>query len=148
MKYNLIVMIVLWLAIPARAQILPTPPSNVEVVLENVVSSSTASLFDTSSFNINSLVFQAKLLVEVVDYTNVSKIHIKLGTSSGASDLIQHVFTTDPLQMVPLYFSYSYENNLYTLEVGQYTGLTTYYCEVQLEYSDGQFSLPTLYSSE
>lgn len=135
------------LSTTAQGQITADPPSNFQVFML-VVGNQSVSIFDTTAFDVSNQTVKAKLVVSVTDATNIAKIHVKMGSTVGGSDLVNHVFTTDPLQIVPQDYSFEFFNNKYNLVIGQYTGLTTYHCEVKLEYTDGQISSPVTYSSE
>lgn len=123
------------------------PPSSVDVHLEPIGTIST-SLFDTTTLDMSTQSMKVKAIVDVVDHTNINKIHLKFGTTLGGSDLASHVFTNSPIQSVPLGWSFELANNKYELVIGDFLGLSAYHCEVKLEYNDGQISAPVTYSSQ
>lgn len=79
------------------------------------------------------------MVIEVTDTTNISKIHVKMGTSDGANDLFSQLFifdVTDSLSL-PTGTTYLREGKVIYLGIGNYTGLNHFFGEAKLEDNAG-----------
>ncbi|MDQ3191757.1 MAG: hypothetical protein M3Q58_09195 [Bacteroidota bacterium] len=80
------------------------------------------------------------------DTINISKIHIKVGTSNGASDMLDYAFLYDINAGYPGNQSYYRNLNEVILGLGQFpSGL--YFYETKLQYTSGTFSQPLMWNS-
>ena len=79
---------------------------------------------------------QVTMTIQLFDITDVESIQVKLGTSSGASDLLNKTFVFDVSGNVGDGCSYSRTDYTVTLGLGNYYGLTSYFSEVKIERDD------------
>lgn len=78
--------------------------------------------------------------VSLGDTTNISAIEVKVGTTRGAANIIQHAFAFDVTQGLPAGLSYRREGTTVYLGLKQTTRSDMYYYEVRLRHRNGQYS--------
>jgi hypothetical protein len=78
------------------------------------------------------------LSILLVDTANLSKIHVKLGTTLGGDDLFTNTYTYDSTPAGSL--TYFRDRALMTLGMGTHLNSGIFYCEIKLEDSMGNFS--------
>ncbi len=137
--------LVLGLAITVglKAQTVPSPTEvmvNMEPVNEMVIPE---EVLDTLSNPMSLLGPTEELNLSVsmilTDTNTVSKIHIKLGTTLGGSDLLENTYIYDGTPSEPL--SYFRDGDMLTLGMGTHLNSGVFYCEIILEDSTGNTSL-------
>ena len=79
--------------------------------------------------------------ITLQETTNISKIHVKVGTLDGTSDKLEYSFIYDNYSGYPPNLSYSRNGNIVSLQIGEYSA-GIYYYELILEYTSGTFSQP------
>lgn len=91
---------------------------------------------DSISYVSDSTSIQVVMTIQLFEVTGISSIHIKLGTTSGAADLLNKTFVFDVSGNVGNGCTYSRTDYTITLGLGNYSGLTSYFSEVILERDD------------
>lgn len=84
--------------------------------------------------------------VLLVDTNNLSKIHVKLGTTLGGNELLENTYTYDLTSAGSL--SYFRDRELMTLGMGNHLNSGIFYCEIKLEDNAGHFSTPVKSQSD
>lgn len=74
---------------------------------------------------------EPKLFVVLSDTNNISSFTVKLGTTTGGSDIFQKTFEFDTEGTFQDGTSYTREGNYVRLNLGQLNSFTTYYAQVQ-----------------
>lgn len=77
------------------------------------------------------------MIIEVSDTTNISKIHVKLGSTEGGNDFFSQIFNFDVTDSLPSGTTYFREGKVIYLGIGNYTGLNHFFGEAKLENSAG-----------
>lgn len=85
------------------------------------------------------------MVIEVSDTTNISKIHVKMGSSDGANDLFSQIFNFDVTDSLPTGTTYLREGKVIYLGIGNYTGLNHFFGEAKLENNSGVIGLAIKY---
>lgn len=75
----------------------------------------------------------------LADTNTVSKIHVKLGTTSGSNNLMEHTYTYDNHNPGGS-LTYSRDGKMLKLGMGTFLNSGVFYCEIKLEDSVGNFS--------
>ena len=78
--------------------------------------------------------------VTLDDTINIIAIEIKVCTTKGAANIIQHAFAFDVTQGLPAGLSYRREGTTVYLGLKQTTHSDMYYYEVRLRHRNGQYS--------
>jgi len=91
---------------------------------------------DSIPYLSDSTAIQVTMTVQLFETTGIESIHVKLGTSSGASDLLDKTFSFDVSGSVGNNCTYSRSDYTVTLGLGTFNGLTSYFSEVTLERAD------------
>lgn len=91
---------------------------------------------DSLPYVSDSTIISVQIAIQLFDVTGISSLHVKLGTTSGGSDLLDKTFDFDVMGNVGNGCSYSRTDYLVTLGLGNYNGLTSYFSEVILERDD------------
>jgi len=76
------------------------------------------------------------MTVQLFEVTGIFSLHVKLGTTSGGSNLLDKTFAFDVSGSVGNGCTYSRTDDIVTLGLGDYNGLTSYFSEVILERTD------------
>jgi len=76
------------------------------------------------------------MTIKLFEVTGISSLHVKLGTTSGSSDLLDKIFAFDVSGGVGNGCTYARTDYTVTLGLGDYNGLTSYFSEVILERDD------------
>ena len=84
--------------------------------------------------------------ITLQETTNISKIHVKVGTLDGISDKLEYSFIYDNYSGYPPNLAYSRNGNIVSLQIGEYSA-GIYYYELMLEYTSGTFSQPVKWNS-
>ncbi|MCX6276180.1 MAG: hypothetical protein NTV09_13345, partial [Bacteroidetes bacterium] len=84
----------------------------------------------------DSSIISVIMTIQLFEFTGISSLHVKLGTTSGGSDLLDKTFSFDVSGSVGNGCTYSRNENTVTLGLGSYNGLTSYFSEVKLERDD------------
>ena len=128
------------------AQVLP--PQNVRAILKvdttNTVSLAALMQNPNQSATLSSTK-DLEVKVDLVTITDIDKIHVKVGTTSGGNDIAQQIFTLDNAVGLPNSCSYYRDGLVLHLGMGTFNGLTSFYIEVKLEDVNGTFSTPAVY---
>jgi hypothetical protein len=119
------------------------PPSRMEVYMI-VAPDDTTNLFGDTTFAVHTKL-KGKMVVNLRDTLNISKIHVKLGTTNGGSQLLNRVFVYDLRGNFNDGTSYMRNKKTLYLGLGNFVGLTNYYGEVTLEDIDGDLTTPVKY---
>lgn len=80
------------------------------------------------------------MVIHLFEITGITSIRVKLGTTSGGSELLDKTFAFDVFGNVGNGCSYERNNEILKLGLGSYNGLTSYFSEVILERDDHSFS--------
>jgi len=80
--------------------------------------------------------------VVLSDSTGVSNVEVKIGSTSGGSEVMGYSFSYDSQSGLPQGFTYAREKTKLTLGIGTYTDRSTYYCQVRIQASNGTWSQP------
>jgi len=91
---------------------------------------------DSVPYVSDSSLIQVTMFIQLFEVTGIESIRVKLGTSSGASDLLNKTFDFDVSGNVGGGCSYSRTDYVITLGLGDYSGLISYFSEVILERTD------------
>lgn len=84
---------------------------------------------------------RAVMVVGLADTLQVSKLHVKFGTSQGAANLLSKTFLFDVAGSFADKTGYMRKGKVVYLTLGEgYMGLNVYYAEVKLEYVGGLVS--------
>ncbi len=75
------------------------------------------------------------MTIDLFEVTGITSIHVKLGTTSGASDLLDKIFEFDVSGSIGN-CTYSRTDYTVTLGLGTYNGLSSYFSEAILERDD------------
>lgn len=78
-------------------------------------------------------ILMGSVFVKLQDTLNVSKIHVKLGTTQGGNNLFSKDFLFDVSGNLSDGTSYVRNGLNVLLGIGQFVGLNSYYAEVRLE---------------
>ncbi len=78
--------------------------------------------------------------VTVSDTSDLSHIHVKVGTTEGANDILQYSFAFDVTTGLPAGLSYFRVQNVIYLGLLKTYQADSYYYEIQLEDSSGNLS--------
>lgn len=119
------------------------PPQKMEVWLTVAPSDTSMHIGDTL-FKANTHLM-AKMVVRLNDTVNIKKVHVKLGTADGASDIFQYDFTFDSLLTSNNGISYIRKGSTLYLGLGSFMGLNFFYAEVKLEDFTGTLTFPVKY---
>ncbi|MEO8086612.1 MAG: hypothetical protein ABI763_07320 [Bacteroidota bacterium] len=76
------------------------------------------------------------MTVQLFEFTGISSIHVKLGTTDGGSELLDKTFAFDVSGNVGNGCTYSRTGNVINLGLGDYNGLMGYFSEVKIERDD------------
>ncbi len=120
------------------------PPSRMEVYMQLASNDSTVVFNDTSFTSQN--ILQGTVFIKLQDTLSLAKIHVKLGTTQGGSDLFSKDFLYDDSGNFTDGTSYSRNGLNILLGIGQFTGLNSYYAEVKLEDTSQNLSDPVYYN--
>src|SRR5688500_351274 len=107
------------------------PPSRMEVYTHRSNIDSII-VFNDTLFSSQSILI-ATVFLKLQDTLNLAKIHVKLGTTPGGSDIFSKDFLFDVEGSFSDNTSYWRGGLKILLGIGQFTGLNSYYSEVQLE---------------
>ena len=91
------------------------------------------------TLNILDTIYTKTYHFDLNDTTTISKFHIKMGTTSGGSEVFSHVIDFDQTTNLPVGFNYSRDGMDVSLTVGAYH-LGFFYYEAKLEDTSGTFS--------
>jgi len=94
-----------------------------------------------------SQLLKGTMVIEVSDTTNISKIHVKIGSTEGANDLFSQTFNYDVSDSLslPASMTYKREGKVIYLGVGNYTGLNHFFGEAKLEDNAGIIGTAIVY---
>ena len=90
--------------------------------------------------------FIANFKFELIETNNIAKIHLKLGTSDGAADLLNKTFIYSNTGTVDGITYTSEGNTLLFSNAGEYNFNAQYFAQVVIEKADGSLSAPIKYS--
>ena len=91
-------------------------------------------------------IYNCICVITLMDTANISKIHVKTGTSEGASNILEYPFSYDVYSGYPQNLSFSREGNKVTLHLGEFSA-NIYFHELMIEYTYGAFSQPVKWNS-
>ncbi len=84
--------------------------------------------------------YELKVLLHLFSTAYLNKIHVKIGSTPGASDFSSHTFTFDEKTSEKATFSYARDGKTIVLGMGRIKGTQQYHAEVVLESKTGQLS--------
>lgn len=90
----------------------------------------------------NPSLLEGTFVVILNDASAITNFEVKLGTSSGLSDVMSHTYAFDVTLGLPTGFTYLREGNKVTLGIGTYTDKSTYYGQARVQRSNGIWSQP------
>jgi hypothetical protein len=108
-----------------------SPPSRMEIYTHRASNDSIIVFNDTLFSSQSTLI--ATVFLKLQDTLNLAKIHVKLGTAPGGSDIFSKDFLFDVEGSFSDNTSYWRGGFKVLLGIGQFIGLNSYYSEVQLE---------------
>ncbi len=127
------------------AQSIPAPTS-MEVYMQKA-ESDTTNLYADTLFQANTKQF-GKMIVVLEDTFNISKIYVKIKTSSGAAtDLFNKTFLYSQSGVFADGTSFERILNVLYIGLGNFTGLNSFFGEAKLESTTGYQTLPATYSN-
>ena len=88
----------------------------------------------------DSSLIQVNMTIQLFEVTGITSLHVKLGTSSGGSDLLDKTFAFDVSGDVGNFCTFSRNDYTVLLGLGSYNGLTFYFSELILEKVDHSFT--------
>ncbi|HET6243900.1 MAG: hypothetical protein H0V01_04440 [Bacteroidetes bacterium] len=91
-------------------------------------------------------IYNMECILILQDTINVSRIHVKVGTYNGASNMFNYAFLFDINAGFPGSQSYYRNANTVKLNLGQFSA-GNYYYETKLEYISGAMSQPLMWNS-
>lgn len=97
----------------------------------------TTNLFGDTLFHSHTRL-NGSMIIVLNDTSDISTLHVKLGTSQGGSDLLQKDFQYDVSGVFTDGTSYSRDYKTIRLGLGEFTGLNHYYAELQMEDGSSQ----------
>jgi hypothetical protein len=127
-------------------------PTDVQLVMEpqtdvQLSESEADTLTDPFSMMDVNMVMNVSTVLTLLDTVNVSKIHVKIGRTSGLSDIVEHSFAFDDYSP-GLDFSYERDENSIKIGVGGFADAEILYAEIYLEDVSGNRSLTTFVNTE
>ncbi len=127
-------------------------PTDVQLVIEPQVDitlseSEADTLVDPFDAIDDNLVMDVSVVMTLSDTATVSLIHVKVGRTTGANDIIEHTFTFDNFSPGSGLI-YEREENSIRLGVGGHSNAEILYAEVYLEDSSGHTSEIILTNTE
>lgn len=93
----------------------------------------------------DSTAIRVVMTCQLFEFTGITSLHVKLGTTSGGADLLDKIFAFDVSGNLGNY-SYSRTDYTVTLGLGDYNGLTDYFSELVLERNDHSHSDPLIFN--
>jgi hypothetical protein len=107
------------------------------VLSTSVETTCISNCFTLDSFpNTDSSLISVQMTIQLFEVTSIASIQVKLGTTSGGSELLSKTFTFDVSGNVGNGCSYSRVDDIVTLGLSSYIGLTAYFTEVRITKSD------------
>ena len=94
----------------------------------------------------DSTVFDVGVDVHLFDTTDVQSIEVKIGTTPGGSDLVNHSFAFDVTGSLGSGMTYLRDGYLVQLDLGLILNLVDYFAEVRLQRMDGSYSPTVVYN--
>lgn len=94
----------------------------------------------------DSTVFEVMMNVNLYDTTNIEEIEVKIGTSDGASDLVNQTFTFDVFGSLGGGLSYDRLAYNLSLGLGQHSGMLNYFASVRVKRTDNSWSSSIVYN--
>lgn len=137
--------VVLALSNKLKAQTISLIPARMEVFMELNEADPSGTVNDTL-FAANALV-KGRMVIVLQDSSDISKIYVKLGNTTGASDLLTKTFNFDQAGTFADGTSYKREGLVIYLGLGTFTGLNIYYGEAKLEDANGISGTPVTYNN-
>ena len=149
MKKNIFILIALTalfnLSNKLKAQTISLSPERMEVFMELNESNTSGTVNDTL-FASNAQV-KGRMVIVLQDSTDISKIYVKLGNTTGASNLLSKIFNFDQAGNFTDGTSYKREGLIIYIGLGNFTGLNVYYGEAKLEDANGVSGTPVTYNN-
>jgi len=139
--YTGIIFLLSWNSLYAQTVL---PPSRMEVYMQQAGTDSVIVFGDTVFSS--QAILMGTVFIKLQDTLNLSKIHVKLGTTSGGSDLFSKDFSFDVSGNFSDSTSYTRNGLNVLLGIGQFIGLNSYYAEVRLEDTSQNLSDPIYYN--
>ncbi len=131
------------ITINIKAQTVPSPSEayiNLELVNpETIPAEVLDTLLDPMNLLTSSDTLQISTTIILVDTNVVSKIHIKLGSTIGANDLLAQTFNYDGTNLIAPQ-SYFREADMLIIRFGEFINSSVFYCEIILEDDLGNLS--------
>lgn len=86
------------------------------------------------------------MVIQLFEVTGITSISVKLGITSGGSELLDKTFAFNVFDNVGNGCSYGRIDDTVTLGLGTYNGLTSYFSEVILEKNDHSLTGPVVFN--
>ena len=136
-KLLLLFLVVTWLSTPLKAQ-----QNTYPILSTSIETTCIAHCFDFDSIPINSdsTIISVVLTLQLFEITGIASIRVKLGTTSGGSELLDKTFAFDVSGNVGNSCTFSRTDYTVLLGLGSYNGLTSYFSELILEKVDHSFT--------
>lgn len=148
-KIIFITILLIVMAVNVNSQTISAPENvslNLELTQAKQIPNEVAdTLMDPMSILTSSDTLNISVFLETADTVNLSKIHLKLATTDGGNDLLDHVFDFDATPASG--FFYERDGNLIKIGLGQYLYHRIYYCEIYFEDTFGNLSDVTKYQA-
>lgn len=87
-----------------------------------------------------------KFVIKLINESNISKIHAKMGRTDGGNQIFEIVANYDG-QNLPAGVTLVKQDGLVLLEIGEHSNIQNFYAEVRLEDVSGGFTLPVKYTN-
>ncbi|MEO8086672.1 MAG: hypothetical protein ABI763_07630 [Bacteroidota bacterium] len=91
---------------------------------------------DSIPYVSDSTLIRVVMTVQLFESTGISSIHVKLGNTSGGSELLGKTFAFDVSGNIGNGCTYSRTGDVITLGLGDFNGLMSYFSEVKIERDD------------
>jgi hypothetical protein len=90
----------------------------------------------------DSILFNAHMHISLFDTTNIARLYVKIGRIPSEYDVLQTSFVFDAPNS-----AYVRNGNSIDLNLGDHSGIFTFYSELVIEKSDGTFTSPVLFNN-
>lgn len=138
---TLIIFFIAWYYVDAQQNNFPILSTSIETTcINNCIDQDSVQYISDSSL------ISAVMTVQVFDLSNIASFRVKLGTSSGASDLLDKTFTYDVFGNVGDNCTYSRSDATILLGLGNFNGLTAYFSELIIERGDHSLTSPVIFN--
>ena len=88
----------------------------------------------------NPTLLEGTFIVTLSDTTDINNIEVRIGTTSGGTEIFSHVFAFDVQTGLPGGLSYLRNSYIVTLGIGTFTDKSTFYGEVRVQGNNSTWS--------